>query len=86
MFVWLMSQTDIILYNMQVIARKKIQKPETCYFEERGIAPHYRDVETLKKFITPRGKILSRSKTGVSAKSQRLLSVAIKRARELSLL
>jgi small subunit ribosomal protein S18 len=71
---------------MQVIARKKIEKPDTCYFTERGIKPHYKDVETLKLFLTPRGKVLSRSKTGVTAKNQRLLSVAIKRARELALM
>lgn len=70
---------------MQVIARKKIERPEKCYFTERGITPNYRDVETLKKFLTPRGK-LARSKTGVTAKNQRLLAEAIKRARELALI
>lgn len=71
---------------MHVIARKKIEKPDTCYFTDKGITPHYRDVETLKLFLSPRGKVLSRSKTGVTAKNQRLLTVAIKRARELALM
>ncbi len=71
---------------MQIIARKKQTKPTTCYFTENGITPYYRNVEILKMFLSPRGKILSRSKTGITAKNQRLLSIAIKRARELALL
>lgn len=82
----------ITVYNdnrilfMQIITRKKYRKPESCYFTKNGITPHYRDVETLKLFLTPRGKILGRAKTGVSAKNQRSLANAIKIARELALL
>ena len=71
---------------MKVVTRKNDKKPETCYFTDRVIKPDYRDVETLKLFLTPRGKILSRAKTGITAKNQRLLATAIKRARELALL
>jgi small subunit ribosomal protein S18 len=71
---------------MRVVTRKKDKKPETCYFDDRDIKPQYREVDTLKLFLTPRGKILSRSKTGITAKNQRLLAEAIKRARELALL
>ena len=81
--------SNIDRYNtpcMKVITRKKSQKPEKCYFTERDIVPEYRDVETLKLFLTPRGKILSRSKTGITAKNQRLIATAINRARELALL
>lgn len=46
----------------------------------------YKDVELLKRFISPRGKILPRRITGVSAKYQRKLTNAIKRARSISLL
>ena len=46
----------------------------------------YKDVETLVRFITDRGKILPRRITGVSAKYQRILTVAIKRARMMALL
>ncbi|MCA9397766.1 30S ribosomal protein S18, partial [candidate division WWE3 bacterium] len=56
---------------MKVVTRKNDKKPETCYFTDRGIKPDYRDVETLKLFLTPRGKILSRAKTGITAKNQR---------------
>jgi len=40
----------------------------------------------LKKFISERGKILPRRVTGTSAKYQRMLTVAIKRARHMALL
>ncbi len=46
----------------------------------------YKDVELLRKFITERGKILPRRITGLTAKQQRDLTVAVKRARILALL
>lgn len=46
----------------------------------------YKDVALLKKYITERGKILPRRVSGTSAKAQRKLTVAIKRARNLALL
>ena len=46
----------------------------------------YKDVDLLKRFISERGKILPRRATGTSAKNQRKLTVAIKRARVMGLL
>lgn len=46
----------------------------------------YKDVDLLRKFITERGKILPRRITGLTAKQQRRLTVAVKRARILALL
>jgi small subunit ribosomal protein S18 len=46
----------------------------------------YKNPETLRKFITPFGSILPRSKTGLSAKEQKKLAREIKRARHLALL
>ena len=46
----------------------------------------YKDPEFLKRFISERGKILPRRVTGTSAKNQRRLTVAIKRARIMGLL
>ena len=46
----------------------------------------YKDVLTLRKLITERGKLMSRRYTGVNAKQQRMLAEAIKRARFLGLL
>ena len=46
----------------------------------------YKDVDMLKKFVSERGKILPRRVTGTSAKYQRKLTIAIKRARQMALL
>lgn len=46
----------------------------------------YKDIDLLKRFISERGKILPRRVTGTSAKNQRKLTIAIKRARIMGLL
>lgn len=46
----------------------------------------YKDVDLLRKFVTERGKILPRRITGLTAKQQRDLTRAIKRARIVALL
>jgi small subunit ribosomal protein S18 len=46
----------------------------------------YKDVDLLRKFVTERGKILPRRITGLTAKQQRDLTKAIKRARIVALL
>ena len=46
----------------------------------------YKDVATLRKFISERGKIRARRITGVSVQEQRLIARAIKNAREMALL
>lgn len=46
----------------------------------------YKDVETLKKFITPHARVQSRKRSSAPAKAQRLINIAIKRARFMGLL
>lgn len=63
------------------------RKRKRCPFTAAGMTEiDYKDVDTLTKFITERGKILPRRITGVSAKHQKLLAEAIKRARLVALL
>ncbi len=63
------------------------RKRKRCPFTAAGIKEiDYKDVNTLVKFITERGKILPRRITGVSAYYQRKLTAAIKRARHVALL
>lgn len=65
----------------------KTRKRKKCPFTALGIKNiDYKDVETLRKFITERGKILPRRITGVSAYHQKRLALAIKRARHMALL
>jgi len=62
-------------------------RTKPCPFKAAGVKEiNYKDVDTLKHFITERGKILPRRITGVSAYHQRKLTNAIKRARQVALL
>ena len=63
------------------------KRRKVCYFTVNKIKNiDYKDVDTLKKFISERGKILPRRVTGTSAKYQRMLTTAIKRSRQIALL
>ncbi len=63
------------------------RKRKRCPFTSENFENiDYKDVETLSKFITERGKILPRRITGVSAYYQRRLAKAIKLARHVALL
>ena len=58
-----------------------------CYFSQNGIKYiDYKDVETLRKFLNPHGRIIARQRTGVCAKHQRMLAHAIKKARYMGFL
>ena len=46
----------------------------------------YRDVKTLQRYVDAYGRIEPTAKTGLSAKQQRQLAVAVKRARHLALM
>lgn len=46
----------------------------------------YKDTELLSRFVSERGKILPRRVTGTSAKNQRKVTTAIKRARVMALM
>ena len=58
---------------------KKIDIVEPAYVD-------YKDVDLLKRFLNEQGKLLPRRVTGASAKFQRQLTRAVKRARHLALI
>ncbi|MBX3048872.1 MAG: 30S ribosomal protein S18 [Anaerolineales bacterium] len=63
------------------------RKPKTDPFEaDKSLKIDYKDIELLKRFLTPEGKIRPRRQTGVNARNQRTLARAIKRARHIALL
>lgn len=69
-------------FRKQRMGRRKV-----CYFTKNNIQYiDYKDVELLKKFISPNGKITPRRVTGTRAKYQRQLATAIKRARQMALI
>ena len=58
-----------------------------CYFSQNNVKfVDYKDTELLKKFLNPHGRIMGSRRTGVSAKYQRQLALAVKRARFMGLL
>lgn len=62
-------------------------KRKVCEFcHDKGKKIDYKDTATLRPYISDRGKIEPRRKTGTCAKHQRTLAKAIKRARYLALL
>jgi len=57
------------------------------YFTQNNIKHvDFRDVDILGKFINPSGRIFSRRRTGLTAKNQRKVAEAIKRARFMALM
>jgi len=62
------------------------QQVLNCPFNHDASRIDYKDVSTLKKYITTRGRIMSTDKTGVSARCQRKLTLSIKRARYIGLI
>lgn len=61
--------------------RKKV-----CRFCTQGLKISYRDPDSVRRFLTERGKILPRRITGNCAKHQRALALEVKRARSIALL
>ena len=67
--------------------RGGMRRRKVCQFcADKTKEIDYKDVETLKKFVTERGKILPKRITGTCAMHQRELTKAIKRARIVALL
>jgi len=65
--------------------RRPKRKP--CNFcIDKAIDISYRDTNRLKKYVSERGKIVPRRISGTCAKHQRLLAVAVKRARVIAFL
>jgi len=66
---------------------KYIPRRKVCSFCVNKIkAIDYKDVTILRRYISDRGRIEPRRKTGVCPKHQRALSIALKRARHIALL
>ena len=62
------------------------RRKKVCVFCGKDNAIDYKDVAKLKRYVSERGKILPRRITGNCARHQRTLTVAIKRARHISLM
>ncbi|MBU0728866.1 MAG: 30S ribosomal protein S18 [Proteobacteria bacterium] len=67
--------------------RKTFTRRKFCRFcVDTALYIDYKDVRTLRNFVTERGKIIPQRIFGTCAKHQRQLTEAIKRARQIALL
>ena len=78
-----MANNKVLKENPKFKRRKKRPCPLTI---DQINVLDFHDSEKLSRFISDRGKILPRRNTGVSAKKQRIVANAIKRARNIGLL
>ena len=63
------------------------RRKKVCVFcSDKNQVIDYKDVATLSKYISERGKSLPRRMTGTCAKHQRAITVAVKRARQVALI
>jgi small subunit ribosomal protein S18 len=73
----------------RAVRKKKERRPvrrKKCKFcLDRAEHIDYKDERRLRRFMTDRGKITPRRITGTCAKHQRMLSMAVKRARIIAL-
>ena len=73
--------------DMRMRRRPIRRRRKVCAFcEDDKLVIDFKDVNTLKKYISERGKILPRRITGSCAKHQRAVTLAVKRARHVALL
>ncbi len=67
--------------------KKEIKVKKYCRFTRDNIKYiDYKDVKLLQRYVTEQGKIIPKRITGTSAKYQRQLALAVKRARHMALL
>jgi len=60
--------------------------PRNCAFCDTKTEPDFKDIGMLSKFVTERGKLVARGKTGICSTHQRKLTVSVKHARHVALL
>lgn len=79
--------TEVATTKAKRAVKERRTKRKPCNFcAEKALDINYKDVGRLKKFISERGKILPRRISGNCARHQRLLTVAVKRARVIAFL
>ena len=71
------------IQRMQLFRRRKRLDP---FMQDPNKTVDYRDVATLSRFVSERGRILSRRLTGLTAYNQRKVAKAVKRAQNLALM
>ncbi len=82
-----MQEEKFVKSEEKVFKKKRMSRKKVCAFcADKVECIDYKDVNKLRKYITEKGKIVSRRQTGTCAKHQREVTTAIKRARNMALL
>jgi small subunit ribosomal protein S18 len=68
------------------VQKRRMVVKENCPFCKDKFVPVYSEVSVLQKYVTDRGKIIGRARSGICSKHQRRLTSAIKHARHLALM
>ena len=72
---------------MQQERKRRFQRKKVCHFcAYKIVFIDFKDVRTLRGYVTDRGKIVPRRISGSCAKHQREITTAVKRARNIALL
>ncbi len=72
---------------MSQFSRFSGRKPDIVQTSGKGVAfVDYKNVDSLRRMMSPNGKIYGRKRTGLNAREQRMLASAVKRARYMGLL
>lgn len=66
--------------------QRRIKKKVCAFCADKNLVIDYKDSDKLKKYVSEKGKILPRRVTGLCAKHQREMTLAVKRARHIALL
>lgn len=64
----------------------KTNAPKKCFFCAEKLEPSFSETQVLNRYVTDRGKIIPRLRSGLCAKHQKRITKAIKHARHLALL
>ena len=82
-----MNDTKIARPRKKWEGSKYVPKRKVCSFcSEKIDTVDYKDAAKLRQYISDRGKIEPRRKTGTCARHQRAVAIAVKRARHLALI
>ena len=66
--------------------QRRIKKKVCAFCADKNLVIDYKDSDKLKKYVSEKGKILPRRVTGLCAKHQREITLAVKRARQIAVL
>ena len=65
---------------------KKVRKKICVFCADKTEHVDYKDISKLRRFLSERGKIVPRRVTGTCARHQRVMTTAIKKARQVALM